>query len=115
MLAAPTEKALRFVLHSMLTYHPWLAVQIVKSNIDVARRIWKRDMLISPTVVTVPASQKTDLGRAAHANAITLTPGTLSIDARLGEIEVHALATDIATELCKGEMDWRVTRLEKSL
>lgn len=96
----------------LLTYIPWLAKEIVVSNIDVAKRIWAKDMPISPTIVTVNASQKTALGLVIHANSITLTPGTLSIDVEDGAIEVHALAAESLDALHEGEMDRRVARLE---
>lgn len=96
----------------MVGYVPWLAVEIVKSNIDVAKRIWQPKMPISPTIVTVDASQKTALGLVIHANSITLTPGTLSIDVEPGLIEVHTLSTESIADLEGGEMDRRVSKLE---
>ncbi len=97
----------------MIPYIPWLVWQVVKSNIDVAKRIWQKEMPISPTIMTVPASQKTALGLVIHANSITMTPGTLAIDVEPGEIEVHALAAETLEDLQDGEMDRRVSRLEK--
>lgn len=100
----------------MIAYVPWLIGEIVKSNIDVAKRIWSPDLPVSPTIVTVKASQDTALGLVIHANSITLTPGTLSIDVEPGLIEVHALSADSIPDLESGEMDRRVARLEgKSL
>lgn len=100
------------ILIRMLTYLPWLTVQIVKSNIDVARRVWHPQMPVSPTIVTVRASQRTALGLVIHANSITLTPGTLSIDVEPGQIEVHSLAEELLADLADGEMDRRVASLE---
>ena len=96
----------------MIGYIPWIAWEIVKSNIDVARRIWQPQMPISPTIVTVKATQETALGLVIHANSITLTPGTLSIDVEPGEIEVHALSAESVADLHNGEMDRRVRKLE---
>lgn len=96
----------------MITYVPWLVSEVIKSNIDVAKRIWQKDMPISPTVVTVPASQKTALGLVIHANSITMTPGTLSIDVAPDEIEVHALAVETLEGLQDGVMDRKVRKLE---
>lgn len=96
----------------MIGYIPWISWEIVKSNIDVARRIWQPVMPISPTIVTVKASQETALGLVIHANSITMTPGTLSIDVEPGEIEVHALSDESLADLHNGEMDRRVSRLE---
>lgn len=102
------------ILVRMVAYLPWLAKEIIKSNIDVARRVWQPDMPISPTIVTVKASQRTALGLVLHANSITLTPGTLSIDVEPGEIEVHALARELIDAFTDGEMDRRVAKLEGS-
>ena len=98
-----------------IRYHCWLAVEVIKSNLDVARRVLSPDLPISPTIVYVPASQKTDLGRVIYANSITLTPGTLSIDLRNGEIEVHALSREGAEQLAEGEMDRRVSEIESTV
>ncbi|MCZ6574946.1 MAG: Na+/H+ antiporter subunit E [Gammaproteobacteria bacterium] len=95
-----------------LLYWPWLAWEIVKSNLDVARRILSPTLPISPTVIRLKASQKSDLGRVIYANSITLTPGTVSIDIDGEHIEVHALTREAAQALRTGDMDRRVTRFE---
>ncbi|MDH3472449.1 MAG: Na+/H+ antiporter subunit E [Rhodospirillales bacterium] len=92
-----------------LMYWPWLAWEIVKSNIDVARIVLDPALPISPRVIKVEASQAEDLGRVIYANSITLTPGTVSIDVRGGTIEVHALTRSLAEGLETGEMDRRVS------
>ena len=107
----PAERPFMFHVRA-LGYLPWLTREIIKSNVDVTRRIWNPKLPISPTIIFVRASQRTDLGIAVHANSITLTPGTLSIDTAEGEIEVHALATDIAEGLVSSDMDRRVRALE---
>ncbi len=93
-------------------YWPWLAWEIVKANIDVAKRVLAPRMAISPTLVRLSASQKSDLGLVIYANSITLTPGTVAVDVEPGEILVHALSRDAAKELEAGEMDRRVSQLE---
>lgn len=112
MQVVDKEERTAAIFLRMIGYVPWLIVEIIKSNIDVAKRIWKPDMPISPTIVTVKASQETALGLVIHANSITLTPGTLSIDVEPGLIEVHALSTDSLPDLQSGEMDRRVALLE---
>ena len=83
----------------------------MKANVDVARRILTPGRSISPTMLRVRATQRTDLGRVVFANSITLTPGTVSVDVGEDEILVHALSRDGAEELAGGEMDRRVTRM----
>ncbi len=95
-----------------LLYWPWLGWQIVKANIDVARRILAPGLPISPTVVKVKASQKSEVGKVMYANSITLTPGTISMRLEGDEIEVHALTREVAEELRQGEMDRRVSAVE---
>ena len=95
-----------------LLYWPWLGWQIVKANIDVARRILAPGLPISPTVFRVKASQKSEVGKVMYANSITLTPGTVSMRLEGDEIEVHALSREAAEELRQGEMDRRVSAVE---
>jgi multicomponent Na+:H+ antiporter subunit E len=93
-------------------YLLWLALEIIKANVDVARRVLAPSMNIDPRVITLQASQVSDLGRVIYANSITLTPGTVSIEAEGGVIRVHAIGGEAAAGLEKGEMDRRVTHLE---
>lgn len=93
-------------------YWLWLLWEIIKSNLAVTRLILQPSLDISPTIIRVKGSQKSDFGRVVYANSITLTPGTVSMSLEDGEIEVHALTEDIAADLQRGAMDRRVTRLE---
>ena len=97
-----------------LVYWPWLAWEIVKANIDVARLILAPRLAISPKVIKVKASQSDELGHVIYANSITLTPGTVSIDVRDGTIEVHAITKEMAEGLETGEMDRKVCQMEGS-
>lgn len=97
----------------LLLYWVWLCGEVVKSNIDVARRIIDPKMPIHPKLLTVRTSQRTELGQVIYANSITLTPGTVSIDLTGHEIEVHALAAEPAEDLLGGEMDRRVSGTER--
>ncbi len=93
----------------ILTYWVWLAVEIVKANLDVARRILDPRLPIHPLLIRVKASQTSELGQVIYANSITLTPGTVSMHVGGGEILVHALTKEMAEDLEGGEMDRRVT------
>ena len=95
-----------------LIYWPWLASEIVKSNIEVARLILDPRLPIGARCITVETSQKSDLGRVVYANSIKLTPGTVSIFVWPDNIQVHALTRALAEGLENGEMDRRVTAME---
>ena len=86
--------------------------EIVKANIDVARRILDPRLPISPTIIKVRAGQRHDITRVIYANSITLTPGTVSVDTNGDEITVHALTEQAARAVETGDMDRRVSRLE---
>lgn len=95
-----------------LTYWPWLIVEIIKSAWEVSRIIMHPRLPISPTWVRVKASQRTAIGRVTYANSITLTPGTVTVDADGDEFLVHALTQAGADDLAGGEMDRRVTAFD---
>ena len=86
----------------------WLLKEIVKSNIDTARRALGPRSAVRPVVFDAPASQRTDLGLVIHANSITLTPGTVSLELGTGSIRVHALHPDVARDTVEGGMNSRV-------
>ena len=96
----------------LLRYAPWLFGTVIQANFDVARRILHPRLPITPTVIRVPAEQRTAPGRVSYANSITLTPGTISLEVSDDEIEVHALSVDAAEDLQSGEMGRRVVALE---
>jgi multicomponent Na+:H+ antiporter subunit E len=95
-----------------LRYWPWLLVEIVRSGWTVTRIILHPRLPIAPTLVRFRPGQKTEVGLATHANSITLTPGTISVEVTPGEFVVHALTREGAEGVLSGDMDRRVTRFE---
>ena len=106
---APVQMGIRPFTH----FAPWLAKEIVQSNIEVAKIILSKKMPIKRNLVTVPAGPKSSLGKVILANSITLTPGTVSIKMENDEILVHALSFEGAAEDLSGDMDRRIQSLEK--
>jgi len=100
------------LLPRLFLYAPWLVWEVVKANLDVAKRVLRPDLPIHPMLIKVKAGQKSDLGRVIYANSITLTPGTVSVDVDGETITVHALSREAADGVLSGEMDARVTKLE---
>ncbi len=92
-----------------LLYFPWLILEIIKSNIDVAKAVLSNE--ISPQVITVKATQDSELGRTIYGNSITLTPGTVTINLEGDQVEVHALLDETAAGVESGEMDRRVSAM----
>jgi len=100
-----------------LAYVFVLAYYVVKANVDVAYRVLHPDMPIKPGIVKVRTSLQTQAGITALANSITLTPGTLTVNAaKDGTLYVHwisVLATDPerATECIVEKFEWFLKRI----
>lgn len=95
-----------------LGYWPWLLKEVVKSAWDVSRIVLHPKLPISPTLVRFKPSQTTDVGLVIHAQSITLTPGTITIEAGPNEFLVHGLTRSGAEAVVGSEMDRRVTACE---
>ena len=105
--------ALRFGLR-MFSYLAWLAKEVMRSGIDVARVVLDPRLPISPRVVEIKASAEHPVDLVIFGNSITLTPGTLTLDVHRGVIKVHSLTQAGADDLLSGEMDRRVASLRKN-
>jgi len=93
-------------------YYVWLGKEIILANISVVKHVWLGNRTISPTLATLKASQKTDMGKVIYATSITLTPGTVAVDLVDDQIVVHSLLRENIQALAAGEMDRRVRLLE---
>ena len=105
---APVQLGIR----PFTSYLPWLAKEIIVSNIEVARIILSPKMKLQRNMVDVHINQKSEIGRVIMANSITLTPGTVSVNLEGDQVQVHALSFEGAEEDLSGEMDRRVCKLE---
>jgi len=94
-------------------YLPWLAGQIMLSALSVLRLVWSPRSRIRPASGTVPAAGLSEVGKVVYANSITLTPGTLSVSFRGGDVEVHSLVEDDLAALPGSAMPRKVEGLEK--
>jgi len=54
--------------------------QLLLSNISIAQCVLGPSRLMQPGIIAIPLDVKTDLQIFLLANAITLTPGSLSVD-----------------------------------
>ena len=64
----------------LLAYVPAYVWAELKAHAGVIYRILHPRMPIRPGIVEVPTELRTDLGITGLANAITMTPGTLSVE-----------------------------------
>lgn len=99
------------VSHRALPYSIWLLGQIVGSNIAMAKLVLQEEPSIQPQLVRVPTGTDSDLGRVVYANSITMTPGTVTIEARADSLLVHAISDEVAEQLRSGVMERRAARI----
>ena len=97
----------------MIGYVAVVVWDIIVANIEVALIVlFKRNDRMVPNWVLIPLDLRTPEAIAILAGTITLTPGTITLDVRDGQLLVHALTKDSAEGLLSGEMDRRVAHLE---
>ncbi len=63
-----------------IAYIPYFLWAMIMANLDVAYRVLHPKRPIRPGVVKCKTVLKTDAGKLALANSITLTPGTITLD-----------------------------------
>ena len=86
--------------------------KVAMANLHVVRLILVPGSELHPRLRRVRASQKTSFGQVLYANFITLTPGTITLDLRDGELLVYALDAESESDVVDGSMDRDVLRLE---
>ena len=102
------------ILPRLPAYWAWLMIEIVKSSFAVAKIVLSPKMPISPTVVEINAAPKGPIGQAILGNAITLSPGTVTLDVHDGQLQVHCLTKQGAQELLSGDVNRRTADLTES-
>ncbi len=87
-------------------YIPWLILEIIKANFHLLYLVFHPRMkeLIDPHTVTFRTDLQSDLAITTLANSITLTPGTITVNAvREGIFRVHAI-DKVSAGALPGEM-----------
>lgn len=90
------EKNLLKKLPKMIHYVCVLVIEIVKANFAVIHMILSEKEELEPTLVSFTSHMKTPVGRAFLANAITLTPGTITVTLEESDYVVHCLDASLA-------------------
>lgn len=83
-------------LFRMIYYIIVLIIEIVKANMAVMHLILTQKEEPQPQLVTFTSDLKTPIGRSMLANAITLTPGTITVILEDNKYTVHCLDEDFS-------------------
>ncbi len=67
---------------AVLSFGLWFAKALVLANLSVAREVLRPRLALQEGIVAVPLRSRSPLVATFVANAITLTPGTLTVDVR---------------------------------
>lgn len=73
-----------------------LVTEIIKANVIAIRMILTQKEEIEPALVSFHTDLKSQAGKALLANAITLTPGTITVTLEGSEYTVHCLDESMA-------------------
>lgn len=100
-----------------LLYIPVLLWYILKANFQVAYIVLHPGLPIRPGIVRIRSRLRSASGITALANSITLTPGTLSVDAKEdGTLYIHWLTVETeddaeAAKAISGRFEWFLERI----
>ena len=92
----------------LFLYLPWLAWEIFFSNLHVAAIVLDPRLPIRPSLVEFETSLKSEHAQVLFANSITLTPGTVTVDASDGTFLVHCLSAKSRYGLENGSIQRKV-------
>ena len=98
---------------SLVSFIPFFFFAMVKASWDVALQAFRPEISISPGTFSYKASLVSKGAIVALANAVTLTPGTLTVDIShdRSSLLVHALMTESGEEALRND----VRRLEEGI
>ncbi len=87
--------------------------ELIKSNLDVARRVISPSLPINPGIVEVKTKLTSKMARMLLANSISLTPGTLTVDIIEDTLFIHWI--DVKSDDINLATKEIVTKFEKYL
>lgn len=99
-------------LFGMLRYAFVLVKEILAANLNVCRLILSEEEEIDPALVEFQSYMETPAGRAFYANAITLTPGTITVSLEGNTYEVHCLDDSLAEGITDTKLERMLHELE---
>lgn len=83
-------------LGRLLRYTAVLVIEVIKANLGVIHLILTQKEEIQPVLVSFHSDLKGPVAQTLLANAITLTPGTITVTLENGDYTVHCLDESLA-------------------
>ena len=94
-----------------LLYIPWLLIQIVLANVQVAYLVLHPRMPIEPGLLLFRTKMRKGIAQVTLANSITLTPGTITASLDEGNYIIHNLKPPLASSLVEGTLQNKVAHV----
>jgi multicomponent Na+:H+ antiporter subunit E len=101
----------------LIIYQFVFVYYVIKGGLDVAYRVLHPAIPIQPGIVRVRSVLKTETGRTVLACAITLTPGTLTIDVSddgvfyIHWLNVGSVEDEVAAKRVLRRFEWYIKRI----
>lgn len=94
----------------VVLYSPWLFFRIVESSLHLTKLILSPSLPIKPQLITYRSHLKHQGAIVLLGNSVTLTPGTITVEANGNTLLVHAIdeaaAKDLTTGLMERKLAW---------
>ncbi|MCX2819338.1 monovalent cation/H+ antiporter subunit E [Haladaptatus sp. F3-133] len=103
--ASPTARRVPGLALRLAVFVPYLLREIVVANFRIAYVVLHPDLPIDPSVERFEAAVWGGAAVTTLANSITLTPGTLTVEANGRTLYVHALTQDARDGLREGALE----------
>ena len=96
-----------------LCYASVLVLEIIKANFAVIHMILSEREETEPALVSFHSDMNTPAGKAFLANAITLTPGTITVTLEESDYTVHCLDESLAVGIADSVFVEMLSELEE--
>ena len=110
-------RILKALYFSLVTF----IIELVKANVDMAKRCFGGCKNVNPGIVKIPVDLESDYAQNILANAITLTPGTMTMEIteEEGQLYYYIHWVDVkangkeAGDMIKGNLEKGIRRIWK--
>ena len=92
-------------------YLPWFGYQVIVSNLHVAYLVLHPRMPINPTLVEFETTLISERAQVTLAQSITLTPGTVTVDASNGKFLIHCLSDTTRQGIADGVLQKKIAQV----
>jgi multicomponent Na+:H+ antiporter subunit E len=92
----------------MLVYMPWLLWRVFQSGLHLSYLILHPRLPIDPKLIHHRTALKDEAAVVPFGNSITLTPGTITVEASGSELVIHAMDDDSAGDVTSLLMERKI-------